>query len=179
LGSGNERFEAAAETLMSWGVQRGSGMRVENIELAPSSEIEYNGLIYDEGGNPIAPREVDEGYTYLEDGTPQVAPGVSADLVVTVAGFRFTAPVRVVSVTTDVNRVGFAYGTLHGHPVQGEESFIVERHPNGSVWAVIRSFSKPGSWYFSLGAPLLRWQQRRFIKRYLQALLPGRSSAKG
>jgi uncharacterized protein (UPF0548 family) len=166
LGSGDDRFEAAAESVLTWGIQRGSGMKVENIELPVSSETDYAGLVYDSHGQPIAPREVDEGHVYTEDGTPHVAH---------VFGIRFVAPVRVVSVTTDAHRVGFAYGTLPGHPEIGEESFMVEQHDDGSVWVVIRSFSKPSTWFYRIGTPFVRWQQRKATKQYLRALLPART----
>lgn len=175
LGSGDERFESAAEAVLTWGIQRGSGMSVENIELPPASDTDYAGLKYDASGIPIAPHGLDEDQTYTEDGTPHVAPGVSAELVVHVFGVRFVAPVRVVSVTSDAHRVGFAYGTLPGHPETGEESFMVEHHADDSVWVVIRSFSKPSTWYYRLGSPLLRWQQRKATKAYLRALLPARA----
>ena len=176
LGSGDDRFASAAEAILTWGVQRGSGMTVENIELPVSTDTDYAGLVYDASGQPIAPRQLDEGHVYTEDGTPHVAPGVTADLIVHVFGVRFTAPVRVVSVTTDAHRVGFAYGTLPGHPETGEESFMVEQHDDGSVWIVIRSFSHPSTWYYRLAAPLLRWQQRAATKKYLRALLPARTT---
>lgn len=175
LGSGDERFDSAAEAVLTWGVQRGSGLAVENIELPPSTEGDYAGLVYDVDGNPVGPREPGEGHVYTEDGTPHVAPGVTAELVVHVFGIRFVAPVRVVSVTTDEHRVGFAYGTLPGHPEIGEESFMIERRPDDSVWVTIRSFSKPSTWYYRLAAPLGRWQQRKATKLYLRALLPARA----
>ncbi|GGF40684.1 DUF1990 family protein [Subtercola lobariae] len=174
LGSGDERFESAAEAVLTWGIQRGSGMTIENIELPPGTGSEYAGLIYDADGTPIGPREPGEGHVYTEDGTPHVAPGVSAELVVHVFGVKFVAPVRVVSVTNDEHRVGFAYGTLPGHPETGEESFMVERRADDSVWVTIRSFSRPSTWYFKLGSPLVRWQQRKATKQYLRALLPAR-----
>ncbi|GAA0992074.1 DUF1990 domain-containing protein [Subtercola frigoramans] len=175
LGSGDDRFESASEAVLTWGIQRGSGMQIENIELPPASDTDYAGLTYDAAGMPVAPRGLDEDQTYTEDGTPHVAPGVSAELVVHVFGVRFVAPVRVVSVTSDTHRVGFAYGTLPGHPAMGEESFMVEHHDDDSVWVVIRGFSKPSSWFFRLGSPLLRWQQRKATKEYLRALLPARA----
>ncbi|RFA21809.1 DUF1990 family protein [Subtercola boreus] len=175
LGSGDDRFASAAESILTWGVQRGSGMAIENIELPVSSDSDYVGLVYDANGVPTGPRQLDEGHVYTEDGTPHVAPGVTAELVVHVLGVRFVAPVRVVSVTTDAHRVGFAYGTLPGHPQIGEESFMVEQHDDGSVWIVIRSFSRPSTWYYRLATPLVRWQQRTATKQYLRALLPART----
>ncbi|UFS60751.1 DUF1990 family protein [Subtercola endophyticus] len=175
LGSGIERFESAAEAVLTWGIQRGSGISVENIELPPSSEFDYVGLVYDADGNPVGPRELDDSHVYTEDGTPHVAPGVTAELVVHILGVKFVAPVRVVSVTSDENRVGFAYGTLPGHPEIGEESFMIEHRADDSVWVTIRSFSKPSTWYYRIGSPIGRWQQRKATKQYLRALLPARA----
>ncbi|MFF9125858.1 DUF1990 family protein [Streptomyces sp. NPDC014889] len=47
-------------------------------------------------------------------------------------------PVRVVAIVDTPDRCGFAYGTLPGHPVSGEEVFIVHRSPDGTVALTIR-----------------------------------------
>ena len=52
-----------------------------------------------------------------------------------------SAPVRVVYVIDGPDRRGFAYGTLPGHPESGEEAFLVERRPDGTVWCRITAFS--------------------------------------
>src|SRR3954470_23575603 len=56
---------------------------------------------------------------------PRAAPGVRADIVVGVAGVRMVAPCRVVWAVQEPDRAGFGYGTLAGHPVRGEEAFVV------------------------------------------------------
>lgn len=53
------------------------------------------------------------------------------------------APCRVVAVVDEPARRGFAYGTLPGHPLAGEEQFTVELHDDGRVRLRIRSFSRP------------------------------------
>src|SRR3954454_18204566 len=49
------------------------------------------------------------------------------DLVVRCAGLSVREPVRVIAVVDQPSRRGFAYGTRFGHPVSGEEAFIVHR----------------------------------------------------
>ncbi len=46
---------------------------------------------------------------------------------------RVHAPCRVVYVTDELARRGFAYGTLPGHPETGEEAFLVSRPDDGTV----------------------------------------------
>ncbi|MFE1950591.1 DUF1990 family protein [Streptomyces sp. NPDC059524] len=81
-------------------------------------------------------------------------------------------PCRVVRVVREPDRIGFAYGTLAGHPECGEEAFLVTREPDGSVWFRIRAFSRPGRWYTRLAGPLARVVQLAVTRRYLRALLP-------
>jgi uncharacterized protein (UPF0548 family) len=67
-------------------------------------------------------------------------------------------------------RRGFAYGTLPGHPLSGEELFVVERRDDDSVWLTIRSISRPSApvWWALL--PLVRLVQAIFLSRYEHAL---------
>jgi uncharacterized protein (UPF0548 family) len=89
-----------------------------------------------------------------------------AAVVIRVGPFR--EPVRVVYTIDEPDRRGFAYGTLPGHPVEGEESFVVARRAGG-VWLDIRSFSRPSRRWRVL-APLLRRAQDVALGRYLRAL---------
>jgi len=73
-------------------------------------------------------------------------------------------------VIDEPDRKGFAYGTLPGHPERGEESFVVERRPDESVWLTIRSFSRPANRWFWAAYPLLRMMQAIFTERYKRAL---------
>lgn len=171
LGSGQERFAIAAGSLMTWGVQRGSGMEVTDLEQGTG--VQYSGIVFREDGTPAADQShpVNEA-TFAEDGTPYIANGMTAQLKVPFGPLTVTAPVRVVYLIDETDRVGFAYGTMRGHPTSGEESFIVEKHDDDSVWLTIRAFSRPSTWYYRLASPLLRLQQARFTKRYLRALHP-------
>src|SRR6266478_469196 len=56
-----------------------------------------------------------------------------------------------------IERTGFAYGTLPGHAVRGEEIFSVEWHPvTQEVWYEIFSFSQPANSLIRLAGPLAR-----------------------
>lgn len=179
LGSGVERFESASARLLAWGVQRGAGIGVGDIRPPAPSETDYAGLIYDDSGTPLAARTEAPEQAYGEDGTPLVSAGTTAMLAVGVLWFRMYAPVRVVYVVNEPGRIGFAYGTLPGHPASGEESFLVEHLSDDSVWIVVRAFSRPSTWYYRLGSPVLRIFQARATKRYLRSLLPSMATAGG
>jgi uncharacterized protein (UPF0548 family) len=174
LGSGAERFAITTASLMTWGVQRGSGIRVEDITTG--SGVQYTGVNFDAAGTPIdlTSRPTEEHFG--PDGTPYITAGVTAVLKVDLLGRTFDAPVRVVYVVDEPDKVGFAYGTLEGHPESGEESFVVEKRADDSVWLVIRVFSRPSTRLYRLGAPVLRAVQKKQVKKYLRALLPARVS---
>jgi len=74
----------------------------------------------------------------------------------------------VVVVIDEPSRRGFAYGTLPGHPLHGEERFTVELDGAGSVWLRIVSFSRPDG-AFSLAPALVRAGQRAVNARYALA----------
>jgi len=80
------------------------------------------------------------------------------------------APCRVVSLIDEVDRFGFAYGTLPGHPEQGEEAFVVERGDDGVVRFAVTAFSRPRGWLVRLGGPLSRRIQKRATAAYLDAM---------
>jgi len=85
---------------------------------------------------------------------------------------RVLAPCRIVVVVDEVDRVGFAYGTLPGHPERGEESFMVERLLDGTSRFVITAFSAPAELAARLAGPIARQIQRRVTNEYLDGLVP-------
>lgn len=90
------------------------------------------------------------------------------------AALTVREPVRVVAVVDTPDRVGFAYGTLRGHPVSGEEAFVVHRSPDGRVRLTLRSLTRPapaGPW--RLAFPVLLVAQRVYRRRYRRALAGG------
>lgn len=111
----------------------------------------------------------------------RVQPGEgAAERVTTGAPYVITAgfgpltvrePVLVVQVVDLPHRRGFAYGTLPGHPVSGEEAFIVHRTPDDTVYLTLRSLTRPapnGPWRALFPALLIA--QRLYRHRYLRAL---------
>jgi len=84
--------------------------------------------------------------------------------------FRVREPVQVVAVIDEPDRKGFAYGTLTGYPVSGEEAFVVERRGDDSVWLTIRSITRPTTGPWRLASPAVALAQRCYRRRYLRAL---------
>lgn len=63
----------------------------------------------------------------------------------------------------EVERFGFAYGTLPEHAERGEERFMIEwRHADDTVWYDLLSYSQPNHRLARLGGPLARQTQKRF-----------------
>ena len=83
----------------------------------------------------------------------------------------FAVPCRVVYVLDEPDRRGFAYGSLPGHAVSGEEMFGVRFDPvDGGVYSEVVAFSRPARWWSRLGAPVLALAQRTVTHRYLDAV---------
>jgi len=170
IGHGDARFEYAWLTALSWGIQRNSGFRVTLTDAPPEiSEASYTPVSFDENGEPIVPATASEGdeVVYGADGTRLLAPGDTALLGIFL-GISF--PVRVIYVVDEPRRRGFAYGTLPGHPEDGEEAWIIEHRDDDSVWITIRAFSRPANGWWWLVNPVLRVFQEYYTRRYLRAL---------
>lgn len=106
----------------------------------------------------------------MEGPTP-VAVGDRPTIHVRAFGMTVTEPVEVIDVVTGRNRVAFAYRTLPGHPVRGEEAFIVHRGDDDVVRLTVRSLTAPSDvpgWRAVY--PFLRLAQRVARRRYLRAL---------
>ena len=130
IGSGRERFDAAAAAVMHYGMLRGAGLRV-----SASTEMAKVG----------------------SDVLGRLGP--------------FLAPCRVVYVIDEPNRRGFAYGSLPGHAVRGEEMFAVRYDPaDNGVYAEVAAFSRPATWWSRLGTPVLSAAQKVVTRRYLRAV---------
>lgn len=171
LGSGQERFERAAEALMTWGIQRGAGFEV--VDISEGTGAQYPGIVYDADGAPLAeqpaPRSEDR---FGADGTPYITAGMTATLR---RRGRFRAhdtPVLVVYVIDEPNRIGFAYGTTADGPESGEESFILEHRDDDTVWLTIRSLLATAGGIQTVAAPRRRRRRRELTTRELRALHP-------
>lgn len=107
---------------------------------------------------------------FAVDSTGPVAEGDRVTVTARVLGIVVVEPVEVVSVVEEQDRVGFAYRTLSGHPVRGEEAFIVHRHGD-DVYLTVRSLTRPAPQQpWSTLYPLLLIAQRIARRRYMKSL---------
>lgn len=174
IGSGVDRFRSATTGLMTWGVQRASGIRVTEITDGPG-EL-YRGIDYNPDGSPRGMHEASlpESDSSSES-VPVIRSGTSAVLLFDCGPFHYRAPVRVVYVIEEESRCGFAYGTLPGHPSSGEEVFVVEHRGDDTVWFTFRAFTRPAGGIDRVFPYVLRTVHTQLIHRYLMALTPVRA----
>ncbi|MFD0558780.1 uncharacterized protein (UPF0548 family) [Stackebrandtia endophytica] len=97
---------------------------------------------------------------------PRAEPGV---VVVSRIG-PLRAPCRVVWTVEEPDRVGYGYGTLPGHPVAGEESFLVEHAPDGTVWFTVTAVSRADRWFTRVAGPLVPMAQWLFVRWFARGL---------
>ena len=109
---------------------------------------------------------------FLVDSHAPVRVGRRERIRVRVLGVTVVEPVEVVAVVEQDDRVGFAYRTLPGHPVEGEEAFVVHRDTaDGDIVLTVRSLTRPASRQpWRILHPLLRVAQVVARRRYLRAL---------
>ena len=112
--------------------------------------------------------KTESGFTV--DQPRPVAEGDRVTVTARVLGVRVVEPVEVVRVVRMPDRVGFSYRTLPGHPVDGEEAFIVHRSGD-DVHLTVRSLTRAARRQpWRMLYPLLRVAQAIAHRRYLRAL---------
>ena len=77
---------------------------------------------------------------------------------------------RAVDLIDQPDRKGFSYGTLPGHPEAGEERFVLDRRPDGSIQLSVGAVSRPATLAARMAGPLTRAAQAIATRRYLRAL---------
>jgi len=104
--------------------------------------------------------------------SPRATQGVTVTSRLRLGPLRMTAPCLVVWADdqAEADRAGFGYGTLPGHPESGEESFVLTRDSDDTVWLTIRAFSRPATLLPRLAGPVGPLLQRRITIRYANAL---------
>ncbi|PZQ88411.1 MAG: DUF1990 domain-containing protein [Leifsonia xyli] len=171
VGHGPERWDYAWTRVMSWGIQRGAGFQVTPVD-APSAATEssYLPVVFDADGLPVAPATIGAGgeAMYSPDGDALVRAGDTG--VLRAPFWPKPFPVRVVYVLDEPARRGAAFGTLPGHPLAGEELFLVERRDDDSVWLTVRIFSRASGGFWTLVSPVVRVIQFFLVRRYLNEL---------
>lgn len=143
IGADDGRWEFASREVLRWGVKTRAGFEVRAAPGAPARSA----------APAIAP----------------VTPGETAEVRFRLPFFVLREPVRVVWVDDEPHRAGFGYGTLPGHPLVGEEAFIVERGDDGVIWFTVRAFAHPAPRWKVL-APALSIARGIMVRRYLRAL---------
>lgn len=107
---------------------------------------------------------------FVVEDAQRVTPGTELIVTAKVAGVTVREPVQVVDVIATPTRAGFSYRTRPGHPVAGEEAFIVHRD-GARVFLTVRSLTAPAAeqpWRALF--PVLLVAQRIARRRYLRAL---------
>jgi uncharacterized protein (UPF0548 family) len=104
------------------------------------------------------------------DTTGPVSAGDRVVVTARTFGLTVVEPVEVVAVVQEPDRSGFSYRTMPGHPVDGEEAFIVHRRGD-DVHLTIRSLTRAAERQpWRVLYPLLLVAQRIVRRRYLRAL---------
>lgn len=170
IGSGQERFDTSVDALLSWSALRGAGLRVQDVR--PASGPMYSGVSFDAEGAPIAPSRLEADQRFDAEGTPYVAAGTTIRVHGRVKGMNADGELRVISVTEEPRRVGFALGTVGDSVVSGEESFMIEWDDRDQVHFVVRAFDRPVALLYRALPPLLKRRRRELFQGYLRAISP-------
>ncbi len=107
---------------------------------------------------------------------PPIAVGETLGISIPVGPLAVTASCRIVDVVDEPNRYGFTYATLPHHPEDGEESFIVERHDDGTVDITVTAVWRASILANHLCPPLTDYLQSRAIGMYLDGIATGGTS---
>ncbi|MGW1340252.1 DUF1990 family protein [Kribbella sp. NPDC002412] len=145
IGTGDEVFRRAGEALLTWRMHRTAGLPMTATDTPATIGANTLGRL---GAGMLIGR--------LRTALP-------------IGHLGLPVPCRVVWTVDEPDRIGFAYGTLQGHPASGEESFVVTREPDG-IYFTIRAYSRPATWYTRLPGPLTQKAQHQAARRYANAL---------
>jgi uncharacterized protein (UPF0548 family) len=102
--------------------------------------------------------------------TPPLVAGTNVAVTLRFGPAFVVAPARIVYVTDEPDRFGFAYGTLPGHPERGEEAFHVQRDTASEVSFAVVAFSRPADVLARFGGPVTRAVQSRVNRAYLEGV---------
>ncbi|MFS0713252.1 DUF1990 domain-containing protein [Microbacterium sp. 2P01SA-2] len=111
------------------------------------------------------------GFRVAPDAPPAV--GGRHWLEAGIGPFVLREPVEVVALVDESDRVGYVYLALPGHPLEGEETFLITRRGD-EVLFTLRSLSRPApTWFWRFAYPAVRVVQVIVRTRYLSALRRG------
>jgi uncharacterized protein (UPF0548 family) len=100
----------------------------------------------------------------------RATPGVLVRVLLGRGMIGIAGTCKVVWTVSEPTRVGFAYGSLPGHPECGEEAFLVELAPDGQVWFTVTAFSRPDLWYTRAAGPVVPVFQNLYARRCARVL---------
>ena len=119
-------------------------------------------------------RQFDLGWVSPHPGGAPIEVATTVAVLAGHAGFWSLNSARIIYLVEeggDVERFGFAYGTLPGHAERGEERFLVEwSREDDSVFYDVFAFSRPNHPLAWLGYPFVRLLQRRFARDSKEAM---------
>lgn len=156
-------------------------MTVPAVSVWPSTDPQYNRSevsaligsgqrVWEQARSDVLTWQVKRRSGFNVNATGPATAGKEMNIVVNVLGFKIVEPVKVLHVVQDADRVGFSYSTLPGHPVSGQEAFIVWRKDN-DVFLTVRSLTRSASTQpWKAIYPLLRLARRVVRRRYLNSL---------
>ena len=154
VGRGRDTFDHCAEELLHWEVKIRSGFDIDVDGSADSTDRA--------SGSSASAKTAHR--------SPRVERGQELTIRVRLGPFRLPEPSRVIDVIETEDRCGFTYGTKPGHPITGEESFILIRTADDRVFLVLRSVSRAGLGIWRLGEPYVRLAQIIYRRRYGRAM---------
>jgi uncharacterized protein (UPF0548 family) len=155
-------------TVPELGVWPGSDRRYRRSEV--TAVVGIGGVAWERAARDVRRWRVKTASGFSVDHAGPVVGGDRVTVMARLFGVTIVEPVGVLSVIEEPNRVGFAYRTLPGHPVCGEEAFIVHRDGE-EVNLTIRSLTRAASNQPWRGLyPILLIAQRIARRRYLRAL---------
>jgi uncharacterized protein (UPF0548 family) len=107
------------------------------------------------------------------DNTP-IKKGETVAILIKHYGFWSLNAAQIVYVFEEkgeIEKYGFAYGTLSEHGERGEERFSVEFHKaDQTVWYDLYAFSQPNNFWAKVGYPFSRYLQKQFAIESKQAM---------
>jgi uncharacterized protein (UPF0548 family) len=171
VGHGKETFDRCAEEVLHWEVKIRSGFDIEVDGSADGADRADRAGRAARSGRAEPRADVDARADGVRPGrAPRVEPGQEPTIHVRLGPLRLPEPSRVIDVFEAEDRRGFTYGTKPGHPITGEESFILLRTVDDRVFLVLRSVSRAGLGIWRLGEPFVRLAQVIYRRRYGRAL---------
>lgn len=110
------------------------------------------------------------GFALTPDTPLPPEPGADLTVLAHLGPLTLREPVRVIDVVREADRVALSYATRRGHPIAGEEAFVLHRDGGGTVTLELRAVTAPAPGRWAAVFPLALLLQRVYRRRYARAL---------